>query len=96
MTTLGWSALGSVILKVSSQAETLLEAFSFANVAITVCAVVTAIVLLASSEYRERARTTAYARRPHDDTADNLRALAGQLRCAESRARLLMLAERVL
>ena len=88
MTTVGWSALGSLILKVSSQSATLLEALSFTNVAIAVCTVVTVIVLLAGPGRREEARAPAYARGTNDDTAENLRALEGQLRTAENLARL--------
>jgi hypothetical protein len=96
MTTLGWSALSSLILEVSSQSDTLFEALSFTNVAMAVCAVVTALILLADPRHREEAQGAVNARCRNDDAAENLRALAGQLRCAESRARLLSLAERIL
>ena len=95
MTTLGWSAFGSLILQTSAQANTLLEALSYTNVAIAVCAVVAGLVLLNGPGHRGETRDTEHAKTRGDDAAEDLRALARQLRCAESRARLLSLAERL-
>ena len=88
MATVGWSALSSLSLEILSQADTLLEGLSFMNVAIAVCAAVTAL-MLATPGHNEKAHGAAQARCRNDDETESLRALATQVRCAESRTRLL-------
>jgi len=94
MTAVGWSALSSLSLEILSQADTLLEAFSFTNVAIPACAVVTALHMITTSGRREEPRGAVHARCRNDDETESVRALAAQMRCAESRARLLALTKR--
>jgi len=94
MTTLGWSAFGSLILEVSSQSNTAYEALSNTNMAIAVCGAVAALIVLAGPGNRPEAHGAARTE-GLNDAVENFRALATQVRCAESRARLLALAERL-
>ena len=89
---LGWSALSSLVLEVSAQSDDMVEALSFTNMAIAVCAVVAALIVFTRPELRDGHRNAAHKRCRNDDETESLRALAAQVRCAENRARLLSLA----
>jgi hypothetical protein len=92
MTTLGWSAFGSLTLHTSSQSGTMLEALCYVNLAIAVCTVVAALIVLTGPAAEGAVRPEADI---DDDDVQSLRTLAGQLRCSESRARVLALVERL-
>ena len=92
MTTLGWSALGSLAAKLLEQSASLSEMLTYMHVAVGVSGAVAA--LLAISEFKRQVE----ARDRHrilDTSAEQCRALASQARFAESRDRLLGLAERL-
>jgi hypothetical protein len=95
MTMLGWSAFGSLILELSSQSNTLHEALSYTNMGIALCGAVAALIVLAGSSANRTEGSGAARTESLNDAAENFRALATQVRCAESRARLLALAERL-
>jgi len=92
MTTLGWSAFGSLIMEVASQSDTLYEALAFTNMAIAVCAVIAALIAVLGSAHGED--TGLSCNESPNEEGEDIRALAEEVRCAESRARLLSLAER--
>ena len=93
MTLLGWSALSSLALEASAQSNSLIEALSYMNMSISVFAVATALIQLAGQWPGKEARGAVHMHN-NDAVEDDLRKLAGQLRFAENKARLLALSER--
>jgi hypothetical protein len=92
MTTVGWSALGSLIMEVLSESNTLYEGLAYTNVAIAVCCVIAALIVITRSDCGGEARPDRKV--ASDEAAKDIQALVEQVRCAESRARLLALAQR--
>jgi hypothetical protein len=94
MTTLGSSALCSLVIKVASQSDTVYGALSYMNMAIAVCGVVAALIVLAGPGHRKGAGGAEPTEAAYNDAAEELKALARQLRWADNRSRLLAVAER--
>jgi hypothetical protein len=88
MTTLGWSALGSLITKVIAQSATLPETLSYTTAAIAVCGIFAAVLAA------PRLKDSEEAHHKTDDDVEMLKQLAAQARFADTRVRLLGLADR--
>jgi hypothetical protein len=88
MTTLGWSAFGSLITKILAQSNSLSEALCYTNVAIAVCAVVAALLAIKGLMQHQKRRAET------EETPQNFRVLAAQARFVDTRTRFLGLAER--
>lgn len=92
MTTLGWSAFGSLTTKVLAQSGSFSEALSYTNVAIAVSAAVAALLVFAGLTQPGKCGDGKDQTQP--SSPGDFRALATQARFADTRARLLDLAER--
>jgi hypothetical protein len=92
MASLGWIACGTLCENVLAEANTFPEMLNYATVAIAVCACCAALIALASRAYQPAVRNGTADLWP-EVTA--LKLMAAETPFAESRLRLLALAERV-